>query len=222
MTIVAIATMLATASAFGQSAGPAGSGTHRSRAKPLAANAARGHHTSRARNTGQAAAASTPESRSAAALALSHEPTSTKGPRNGSGSGAELLGYCGAAALAGDTRRGQIRAWRQGPHDDLLRQRLLMSGDLAPDKTIRCLRRRRHRGREEFPVAPRAGGHGNDDAAHPRRAQRPVQQRIKQLEASLERLAIWIRLWPTLCGGEICPRRSPKRSKTTRWCGAIA
>src|SRR4030088_3359576 len=72
MTIVAIDTMPATASAFGQGADSAGSGT-----APLPAKRATAHpvHATPARP----AAASTPESRSAAALALSHEPTFDEG-----------------------------------------------------------------------------------------------------------------------------------------------
>jgi hypothetical protein len=71
MTFAAAVTMLATASAFAQSASsPAGTG-------PLAPKpAAAPVH---AAPTKPAAVASTPESRSAAALALSHEPTYDEG-----------------------------------------------------------------------------------------------------------------------------------------------
>ena len=79
MTIVAIATMLATASAFGQSAGPAGSGTAPLPAKPLAATPPAGTTHPVHATPAKPAAASTPESRSAAALALSHEPTFDEG-----------------------------------------------------------------------------------------------------------------------------------------------
>jgi len=68
MTFAAAVTMLATASAFAQSASsPAGMGP----LAPKPAAAAPVH----AAPTKPAAVASTPESRSAAALALSHEPT---------------------------------------------------------------------------------------------------------------------------------------------------
>ncbi|HXQ07525.1 MAG TPA: murein L,D-transpeptidase, partial [Bradyrhizobium sp.] len=65
MTLIAIATMLATASAFAQGAGTAG--TDVADAAPHPAKPVK------------PAAASTPESRSAAALALSHEPTFDEG-----------------------------------------------------------------------------------------------------------------------------------------------
>ena len=75
ITIVAIATMLAAAPAFGQ--GAPGPGTSPLAAKPAApaATASPAHATP----AKPAVAASTPESRSAAALALSHEPTFDEG-----------------------------------------------------------------------------------------------------------------------------------------------
>src|SRR5712672_526381 len=119
MTIVAIATVLATASAFGQSAGSAGSGT----AHPVHATPAR------------PAAAATPESRSAAALALSHEPTFDEGTaqriREAALSYSDIAVRGGWPAIPAEAK---LVAGTQGPHDDLLRQRLLISGDLAPDK----------------------------------------------------------------------------------------
>ena len=70
-TIVAIATMLATAPAFAQGASPVAPGT------PTTAHPANpgGAHPAHATPAKTLAPASTPESRSAAALALSHEPT---------------------------------------------------------------------------------------------------------------------------------------------------
>src|SRR5712672_3382716 len=120
MTIVAIATVLATASAFGQSAGSAGSGT----AHPVHATPAK------------PAAASTPESRSAVALALSHEPTFDEGTaqriREAALSYSDLAVRGGWPVISADAK---FVLGTQGPHDDLLRQRLLISGDLAPDKS---------------------------------------------------------------------------------------
>ena len=50
----------------------------------------------------------------------------------------------------------------------------------------------------------------------------PVQKRIKQLEASLERLAnMTFPFGPRYVVVNL-PPRSPKRSKTIMWCGAIA
>src|SRR6266850_7949834 len=73
-TIVAMAMMLATASAFGQSA----VGAAPLPAKPVVAPPAGTAHPAHA-TPAKPAAASTPESRSAAALALSHEPTFDEG-----------------------------------------------------------------------------------------------------------------------------------------------
>src|SRR5260370_5044230 len=78
-TIVAIAAMLATAPAFGQSSGPAGSGTAPLPAKPVTAAPAGAANTAHVTSAKPAAAASTPESRAAAAFALSHETTVDEG-----------------------------------------------------------------------------------------------------------------------------------------------
>src|SRR5580704_7230247 len=75
MTIIAIATMLAAAPAFGQSAG----GTAPAAAKPVTAAPAPGANPAHAAPAKPATAASTPEQRSAAMLALSHEPTFDEG-----------------------------------------------------------------------------------------------------------------------------------------------
>src|ERR1700686_2650941 len=139
MTIVAIATMLAAAPAFGQSSGisgtvAAGPGTPSVPAKPVtaAAGAANPAHVTPAK---PAVAASTPESRSAAALALSHEPTYDEGTaqriREAALSYSDLAVRGGWPAIPTDAK---FALGVQGPHDDLLRRRLLISGDLAPDK----------------------------------------------------------------------------------------
>src|SRR5712671_3981699 len=77
MTIVAVATMLATAPALAQ--GAAGSGTAPLPARPVTSAPAGAANPSHAAAAKPAVAASTPESRSAAALALSHEPTFDEG-----------------------------------------------------------------------------------------------------------------------------------------------
>src|SRR5229473_1644951 len=79
MTIVAIATMLAAAPAFGQNSVAAGTGTAPVPAKPVTAAPVVAANPAHATAAKPAAAASTPESRSAAALALSHEPTFDEG-----------------------------------------------------------------------------------------------------------------------------------------------
>ena len=81
-------------------------------------------------------AASTPESRSAAALALSHDPTYDEGSAQRIREAA--LSYSDIAVRGGWPRhpgRREIRTRRtQGANDDLLRKRLIISGDLAADK----------------------------------------------------------------------------------------
>jgi len=166
MTFVAMASLLAT-SAFGQSpATPA----HPVAAKP-------------------AVAASTPESRSAAALALSHEPTFDEGTaqriREAALSYSDLAVRGGWPMIPSDAK---FVSGVQGAHDDLLRQRLLLSGDLTPDQAsgpyddalAEAIKRfqTRHGLAPTGIVTPRTLVALNV----------PVQKRIKQLEASLERL----------------------------------
>jgi murein L,D-transpeptidase YcbB/YkuD len=193
MTIVAIATMLAAAPAFGQSSGISGSvgagpGTPSVPAKPVtaAAGAANPAHATAAK---PAAAASTPESRSAAALALSHEPTFDEGTAQRIKEAA--LSYSDLAVRGGwpaIPAEAKFATGVPGPHDDVLRQRLLISGDLAADKAsgpfdddvAAALKRfqSRHGLAPTGTVTPRTLAALNVS----------VQKRIKQLEASLERL----------------------------------
>jgi len=123
MTLIAIATMLATASAFAQGAGTTG---------PDMADAGAAPHPAK---PVKPAAASTPESRSAAALALSHEPTFDEGTAQRIKEAA--LSYSDLAVRGGwpvIPAEAKFASGTQGPLDDLLRQRLLISGDLDPDK----------------------------------------------------------------------------------------
>src|SRR4029077_10743526 len=124
MTIAAIATMLASAPALGQSANPAAP----AQPKPAAANPARVA-------APKAAPASTPESRSAAALALSHEPTFDEGTaqriKEAALSYSDLAVRGGWPTIPADAK---FALGVPGPNDDLLRQRLLITGDLAPDQ----------------------------------------------------------------------------------------
>jgi len=173
MTVVAIATILAAAPAFGQSPAPAGA------ASPA--------HVAPAKS---AVAASTPESRSAAALALSHEPTFDEGTAQRIKEAA--LSYSDLAVRGGwptIPAEAKFAIGVAGPQDDLLRQRLLISGDLAADKAsgpyddvlAEAVKRfqARHGLAATGTVTPRTLAALNI----------PVQARIKQLEASLERLA---------------------------------
>ena len=186
MTILAIATMFAAAPAFGQSPAPAGPAP----AKPAAAAPAGPANPAHVAPAKPAVAASTPESRSAAALALSHEPTYDEGTaqriREAALSYSDLAVRGGWPVIAAEAK---FAIGVPGPHDDLLRQRLLISGDLAADKAsgpyddavAEAVKRfqTRHGLAATGTVTPRTLAALNVS----------VQKRIKQLEASLERLA---------------------------------
>ena len=137
-----------------------------------------------------AAASSTPESRSAAALALQHDPTYDEGSaqriREAALSYSDIAVRGGWPAIPADAK---FALGAQGPHDDLLRKRLIISGDLAADKAHRramttpsprpsSASRSRHGLAPTGTVTPRTLAALNVS----------VQKRIKQLEASLERL----------------------------------
>jgi L,D-transpeptidase YcbB len=189
MTIVAIATMLTTASAFGQNAGTAGPGAAQLAAKPVSAPPAGATNPAPHPTAVKPAAASTPESRSAAALALSHEPTFDEGTaqriRDAALSYSDLAVRGGWPAIPADAK---FAIGVPGPQDDLLRRRLLISGDLAADKASGAFDevvaeavmrfQARHGLAPTGTVTPRTLAALNV----------PVQKRIKQLEASLERL----------------------------------
>jgi murein L,D-transpeptidase YcbB/YkuD len=189
MTIVAIATMLASAPAFGQNAGTAGPGAAPLTAKPVTAPPAGATNPALHIAAVKPAAASTPESRSAAALALSHEPTFDEGTaqriRDAALSYSDLAVRGGWPAIPADAK---FAIGVPGPHDDLLRRRLLISGDLAADKASGAYDevvaeavmrfQARHGLAPTGTVTPRTLAALNV----------PVQKRIKQLEASLERL----------------------------------
>ena len=193
--MIAVALTLATTSAFGQSAPATGPGNaapsaapaKQAPAAPTAAAANPAHATPPAK---PATAASTPESRSAQALALSHEPTYDEGTaqriKEAALSYSDLAVRGGWPAIPADAR---FTLGVAGPNDDLLRKRLLISSDLAPDKpatgpyddaVTEAVKRFqvRHGLAATGTVTPRTLAALNV----------PVQKRIKQLEASLERL----------------------------------
>jgi murein L,D-transpeptidase YcbB/YkuD len=186
MTIVAIATVLATASAFGQSSGV----TPPVPAKPATAAPVSGEKPAAHAATIKPAAASTPESRSAAALALSHEPTFDEGTADRIKEAA--LSYSDLAVRGGwpmIPADAKFTLGVAGPNDDLLRQRLIISGDLAIDKATgpfdEVLAESVMRFQARHGLAPTGTVTPRTLAA----LNVPVQKRIKQLEASLERLA---------------------------------
>jgi murein L,D-transpeptidase YcbB/YkuD len=197
MTIVAMAAMLVAAPAFAetvaQGVGPAeasGTGTTIAQAKPATmgpAIAAPAAHPAPAK---PAAAASTPESRSAAALALSHEPTYDEGSaqriREAALSYSDLAVRGGWPAIPADAK---FALNTPGPNDDLLRKRLVMSGDLAADKTSGAYDELLAEAVKRFQTRHGLAATGTMTPRTLAALNVPVQKRIKQLEASLERLA---------------------------------
>jgi murein L,D-transpeptidase YcbB/YkuD len=183
ITIVAIATMLATGSAFGEGPNTAGSGAGPLSAKPVTpANPA--HATAV-----KPAAASTPESRSAAALALSHEPTFDEGTAQRIKEAA--LSYSDLAVRGGwppIPTDAKFALGVQGPYDDLLRRRLLISGDLAADMASGPYDDVAAEGVKRFQSRHGLAPTGIVTPRTLAALNVPVQKRIKQLEASLERL----------------------------------
>ncbi len=184
-TIIAAAVLLVSASAFGQTAAPAGPTA--APAKPAAAAPAAAANPSHAPTA--KASASSPESRSAAALALSHEPTFDEGTAQRIKEAA--LSYSDIAVRGGWSTippDAKFTLGAQGPNDELLRKRLIISGDLAADKTTGAfddvLAEAVKRFQARHGLAPTATVTPRTIAA----MNVPVQKRIRQLEASLERL----------------------------------
>src|SRR5882724_1071038 len=183
MTIVAIATMLATASAFGQGAGSAGSGTAPLPAKPGTAHPL--HATS-----ARPAAASTPESRSAAALALSHEPTFDEGTAKRIKEAA--LSYSDVAVRGGwptIPSDAKFASGVQGAHDELLRKRLIITEDLTADRASGPYDDSLTEAVKRFQARHGLAATGTMTPRTLAALNVSVQKRIQQLEASLERLA---------------------------------
>ena len=176
--------MLATTPAFAEGA-HSGSAAESHPAKPAAV-----HPAPHAAPATPAAPGSTAEQRSAAALALSHEPTYDEGTaqriREAALSYADIAVRGGWPAIPADAK---FTFGEQGPHDDLLRKRLLMSGDIAGDKdtgphddtVVEGIKRfqARHGLAATGVMTPRTLAALNVS----------VHKRIKQLEASLDRLA---------------------------------
>jgi murein L,D-transpeptidase YcbB/YkuD len=137
-----------------------------------------------------AAAASTAESRSAVALLLSDQPTYDEGTqqriREAALSYGDLAVRGGWPAIPAEAK---FAVGTAGPHDELLRKRLIISGDLDPERasgafddlladSVKAFQRR-HGLAATGTMTPRTLAAMNV----------PVQKRIRQLEASLERLA---------------------------------
>ncbi len=184
MTIVAVAAMLLSAPALAENAPP---GVTPAPAKPAtAAGAAAPSHVAAPKPV---AAASTPEQRSAAALALSHEPTYDEGTaqriKDAALSYSDIAVRGGWPTIPADAKFAPGVA---GPNDDLLRKRLIVTGDLAEDKATgpydEVLAEAVKRFQVRHGLAPTGGVTPRTLAA----LNVSVQKRIRQLEASLERL----------------------------------
>jgi murein L,D-transpeptidase YcbB/YkuD len=189
MTIIAIATMLATAPAWAEGSDMPGSSPAPLPARPATAAPAGAANPVAHAAPIKPATASTPESRSAAALALSHEPTFDEGTaqriKEAALSYSDLAVRGGWPTIPADAK---FVLGVQGPYDDLLRKRLLISGDLASDQASgpydAVVAEGVMRFQARHGLAPTATVTPRTLAA----LNVPVQKRIKQLEASLERL----------------------------------
>ena len=133
---------------------------------------------------------STAESRSAAALALQHDPTydetSAQRLREAALSYATISVRGGWPAIPSDAK---FAAGTQGPHDDLLRKRLIISGDLAADKATGAFDDAIADAVKRFQVRHGLAATGTVTPRTLAALNVDVHKRIKQLEASLERLA---------------------------------
>jgi murein L,D-transpeptidase YcbB/YkuD len=188
---VAVATIFATASAFAESAGTAGPGT----AGPgtvgpgIAATLAQANP-AHLKATRPVAAASTAESRSAAALALSQEPTYDEGTaqriKEAALSYSDIAVRGGWPSIPGEAK---FEPGVRGPHDELLRRRLLISGDLAADLASGPYDAAVAEAVKRFQVRHGLAATGTVTPRTLAALNIPVQKRIQQLEASLERLA---------------------------------
>ncbi|MGV7214512.1 L,D-transpeptidase family protein [Bradyrhizobium sp. UFLA05-112] len=133
--------------------------------------------------------ASTAESRSAAALALSHEPTFDEGSaqriKDAALSYSDLAVRGGWPTLPADAK---FAAGTQGPNDELLRKRLIASGDLAGDKASGAFDETLAEAVKRFQARHGLAPTGTVTPRTIAAMNVPVQKRIRQLEASLERL----------------------------------
>ena len=173
--IAAIATLIAASPVFAETAPPAAAP-----AKPAASTPAK---------AAPKAASSTPESRSAEALALSHEPTFDEGTaqriKEAALSYSDIAVRGGWPAIPADAK---FAAGVAGPNDDLLRKRLIISGDLADTKTSGAYDNDVAEAVKRFQVRHGLAATGTVTPRTIAALNVSVQKRIKQLEASLERL----------------------------------
>jgi L,D-transpeptidase YcbB len=173
--IAAIATLIAITPASAQTA-PAPAP-----AKPAA--------TTPAKAAAPKTASSTPESRSADALALSHEPTFDEGTAQRIKEAA--LSYSDIAVRGGwptIPADAKFALGTAGANDDLLRKRLIVSGDLADTKASGAYDNEVAEAVRRFQVRHGLAPTGTVTPRTIAALNVSVQKRIKQLEASLERI----------------------------------
>jgi len=184
--LAAAAILLGTGPGFSQGSGvtplapkPAATAAPMGAAEPAHAAAAK-----------PAAAASTPEQRSAAALALSHEPTFDEGTAKRIKEAA--LSYSDVAVRGGwpvIPPDAKFAPGVQGAHDDLLRQRLIITEDLAADKSSGPYDDALAEGVKRFQTRHGLAATGTMTPRTLAALNVSVHKRLQQLEASLERLA---------------------------------
>lgn len=183
MGLLASASALAQTETTGQ-AGPK-AGTSSSGTVPATANPAH----AAAPKAAATPPASTADSRSAAALALTHEPTYDEGTaqriKDAALSYSDLAVRGGWPTIPADAK---FALGVQGANDDLLRKRLIVSGDLAAEKASGAFDQDLADGVKRFQARHGLAPTGTMTPRTLAAMNVPVQKRIKQLEASLERL----------------------------------
>ncbi len=136
-----------------------------------------------------AAPASTPEQRSAAALALSHEPTFDEGTaariKEAALSYSDIAVRGGWPTIPPDAK---FAIGTAGPNDDLLRKRLIITADLAADKASGPFDATVAEAVKRFQVRHALAPTGTVTPRTLAAMNVSVQKRIRQLEASLERV----------------------------------
>ncbi|RXH11663.1 L,D-transpeptidase family protein [Bradyrhizobium guangzhouense] len=177
--------LLASASAQSETTGQAGpKPAAPSGAVPATANPAHA-----AAPKAAVAPASTAESRSAAALALTHEPTFDEGTaqriKDAALSYSDLAVRGGWPTIPADAK---FALGVRGANDDLLRKRLILTGDLAADKASGAFDQDLADGVKRFQARHGLAPTGLMTPRTLAAMNVPVQKRIRQLEASLERL----------------------------------
>jgi murein L,D-transpeptidase YcbB/YkuD len=181
ITILAAALTIAATPVLGQVAPPA--------AKPAAPPAGQSPAPHAAQPKAQAAPAATAESRSAAALALSHEPIYDEGTaqriRDAALSYSDIAVRGGWPTIPADAK---FAVGVAGANDELLRKRLIITGDLAADKATGAFDEAVAEAVKRFQVRHGLASTGTMTPRTIAAMNVPVQKRIRQLEASLERL----------------------------------